>query len=729
MAAKAPTAVDALKQLEQQLTCPVCLDRYTQPRTLPCLHSFCHECLGAFPVQVEGGSQCITCPVCRQTSQQPDKGVSGYQPAFLINNFLELHGLLEKVSSFKQDSCENCHKDEATGYCKQCSILLCQTCIDMHNKWGKFTSHKILGVEDVVATASKLVPLKEQPTMECTSHGKPLEVYCDTCDQLICQLCTTARAHRNHEYEPINDAFPRHQQQIVDSLQRVKEKLAAITAAVHVLETQEGGFLKHVQAVRREIEATVQHLIQLLQKSERQLMKELDQVADAYVEKITACKKEADIAIAQLKSCEQFTEDELRVGNQQEILVMKRQMVERMGAVCSQVKEDNLRPLEESRLRFVKKTGVVKACHSLGSVVKCSRVKVAGNKTSFDLCSAASNFPLSSELISCQLSPVADPTTVLRCVTQQVAPCSFEALYLPPTTGLHQLRILVGGADIFDTPLTVEVTPRKAGQVYKGLQYPFGLAVTHDGCLIVAINHTASSYITIINTASGKKIRIIEYGFCQEYFSNPQGVALSKKGYIFVADCDNYHIQKLTVDGVFVSAVGSRGSRPLQFYKPWDVAVHQNGKLFVTDRDNNRVQVLNHDLTYSHSFGSRGSHPGEFTNVLGVAIDSKGMVYLADSGNKRVQKFTPEGRFLAIIDTKGRQGSRLNYPCGLCVDSNDILYVVERGSNTVCMFSTSGQFLGYVGNSDGSSFNNPKFITSDQYGKLYISDKNGVTVY
>ena len=169
--ATAPTASEALKNLEQQLTCPVCLDHYTQPRTLPCLHSFCHNCLAHFPMQVQGGKHFITCPVCRQTTQQPDKGVSGFQSAFLINNLLELHQVLEKVSGSQQNNCENCHKEQANKYCKQCSVLLCQTCIDKHNGWTAFTSHQILGVEDVAITASKLVPLKEQPTMECSSHG------------------------------------------------------------------------------------------------------------------------------------------------------------------------------------------------------------------------------------------------------------------------------------------------------------------------------------------------------------------------------------------------------------------------------------------------------------------------------------------------------------------------------------------------------------------------------
>ena len=519
----------------------------------------------------------MTCPVCRQTTQQPDKGVSGFQSAFLINNLLELHQVLEKVSGSQQNNCENCHKEQATGYCKQCSKFLCQTCVDTHNKWGDFSSHQILGVEDVATTASKLVPLKEQPTMECGSHGKPLEVYCDTCDELICQLCTTAKAHRDHEYEPLTDAFPRHQQQIVDSLQQVKMKLAAITTAVQAVETQEGGFLEQVGAVRREIEATVRQLMLLLQKSERQLMRELDQVTDAYVEKISGRKKEVDITIAQLKSCKDFAEEELRIGSQQEILVMKGQMVERMAAVCSQVKEENIRPLEETRVRFAKSASVLEACCSLGSVVRYGQFKAAGDKTSFDLCSAA---PLTSEQVSCQLSLVADPTLVVRCVVHQVAFNRFEVRYSSPTSGLHQLRVQVGGTDILDTPLNVEVMPRRAGQTFTDLSNPKGLAITREGHLIVA--EWGKHCITIIDPTNGRKIRSFgQYGSGQVQFYRPQGVAVTQDGHIVVADCYNSRLQVLTAEGAFIATVGSKGSEPLQFHCPWDVAVDHNGKVFV----------------------------------------------------------------------------------------------------------------------------------------------------
>ena len=74
----------------------------------------------------------------------------------------------------------------------------------------------------------------------------------------------------------------------------------------------------------------------------------------------------------------------------------------------------------------------------------------------------------------------------------------------------------------------------------------------------------------------------------------------------------------------------------------------------------------------------------------------------------------------------------LLYPHGLCVDSNNILYVTDGWTivfhDTVCVYNTSGQFLGYIGNSDGSSFDEPHFIVSDK-GRLYISDNNGVITY
>ena len=716
------TVSNALKKLDQQLTCPVCLEHYTQPRTLPCLHSFCHKCLNDFSVEA---NHFIACPVCRQVIQQPDEGASGFQSAFLINNLLELYQVLEKISGSQQNSCENCRKEQATGYCKQCSVLLCQTCVDKHNGWAAFINHQILGIEDVAATVSKQVPLKEQPTMECSSHGKPLEVYCNTCDKLVCYLCTV-KHHRDHECEAITDAFSRHQQQIVDGLQQVKQKMVAITDCVHGLENQERHFLEEVGIAKKEIEATVQQLMQLLKESERQLLRELDQVTGAYIDKISARKKEADISISQLKSCGDFAEEELRIGSQQEILVMKGQMVERMATVCSQMKVENLRPLEETRVKFVRSTSVFEACRCLGSLVRYGLFKTARYKTRFNLCSATSNVPLSAELVSCKISLVGYPTQVFNCNVQQVSPVTFEVYHPFKTAGPHLLRVQVGGSDILDTPIAINVMSRMLRQLFTGLPLS-AIAITADDDLIVA--DCGKHCISIFDPTNGRKIRSFgQRGSGPLQFHYPRGVAVTEDGNIVVADSTNHRIQVLTAEGAYIATVGTKGSQPLQFDQLWDVAVNHNENIFTTDAGNNRVQVLNADLSYSHCFGSQGARPGEFNDPRGITIDAEGLVYVADYGNNRVQKFTLEGKLLAIINSKGEEG-QLNRPQGLCVDNNDTLYVTERGSNTVSMFAITGKFLGYIGRCDGSSFKHPWSIAYDQTGRLYINDQNGVITF
>ena len=629
--------------------------------------------------------------------------------------------MLEKMTESRHNSCENCHKEQAARYCKQCSMLLCQSCIDTHNKWGNFTSHQILGVEDVAAAATKRVPLKEQPAMECDVHKEPLKIYCETCDKLVCQFCIF-NDHRDHKCDTITDAFPRHQQQILNSLEKVKEKLTAVSTAIQDLETKEG-FLDQVKAMRREIEITVQHLIQLLQESEKQLMKELDQVTDNYIKKVTTRKKEVDITIAQLKGCEDFAEEELRIGSQQEIFTMKRQMAERMKSVLSKVEEnDPIRPLEETTVRFVKRKNIVDLCHSLGSVVRYGRFKTTGNKTTFDLCNASSNSPISSDLVSCSLSPVADLTVVFSCTVHQDAPGSFEAHYSPPTAGPHRFMVQVGGTDILDTPQTVEVMPRKPGNTFSDLSIPVGVALQGGHLFVAEFN---SSCVTVLNIASKQKLYSYgQQGYSVE-FNNPQGIAVSHDGRIFVADYNNHCLQVLKTDGTFQATVGSDGS---QFKYPIDVAVHGNEKIFITERGNHRVQVLNTDLSYSHCFGSKGAQPGQFNEPIGITIDAYRKIYVADTKNNRIQKFTLEGELLAVITNK-EGDDRLKDPCGLCFDDNGILYVTERANKTVCMFSSEGQFLGYIGESDGSSFKNPLFIVSDQTGRLYISDTKRIVTY
>ena len=66
-------AEKALKKVEDQLIdCSICLETYTDPKLLQCLHVFCRKCLVKLVVRDQQGQLILTCPICRQdTPVQP----------------------------------------------------------------------------------------------------------------------------------------------------------------------------------------------------------------------------------------------------------------------------------------------------------------------------------------------------------------------------------------------------------------------------------------------------------------------------------------------------------------------------------------------------------------------------------------------------------------------------------------------------------------------------------
>ncbi|XP_078313861.1 uncharacterized protein LOC144619523 [Crassostrea virginica] len=89
-------------QLDDELTCSVCLELYDCPLTLPCLHTFCSECLRELTQSSNGLT--IVCPQCRVDTPIPIGGVGKFPKNFNLENIihkLKLHK--EKEGSSNTD--------------------------------------------------------------------------------------------------------------------------------------------------------------------------------------------------------------------------------------------------------------------------------------------------------------------------------------------------------------------------------------------------------------------------------------------------------------------------------------------------------------------------------------------------------------------------------------------------------------------------------------------------
>jgi len=57
-------------------TCSICQDEIVDPRPLPCIHSFCLDCLGQHCRGKLPGDD-MPCPECRHEFQIPQNGIEG----------------------------------------------------------------------------------------------------------------------------------------------------------------------------------------------------------------------------------------------------------------------------------------------------------------------------------------------------------------------------------------------------------------------------------------------------------------------------------------------------------------------------------------------------------------------------------------------------------------------------------------------------------------------------
>lgn len=125
----------AWSQLEQMLTCAICLDKFKNPRLLPCQHSFCGDaCMEGL---VDYARRQIKCPECRAEHRIPYQGVASLPSNVTLIRFLELHSRItgeepEPVPTF-MEKCSVCgEKVEGVQRCWHCEKKVCPECKEAH---------------------------------------------------------------------------------------------------------------------------------------------------------------------------------------------------------------------------------------------------------------------------------------------------------------------------------------------------------------------------------------------------------------------------------------------------------------------------------------------------------------------------------------------------------------------------------------------------------------------
>ncbi|XP_075019215.1 tripartite motif-containing protein 66 isoform X1 [Calonectris borealis] len=274
-----PTEMETLDLLRNCLVCKWDLRR-RDPRMLPCLHSFCKDCL---PDLIQGYS-CIpteyevlyegilSCPVCKQTCFAREVVEN-----FFLKDFPTSNSAMAK-------SCSTCkEKRPAHSLCTSCNKWLCSSCTEEHIH-GKETADRFLSVSLKGCTAT------EDETSEfslfCPVHTQePLKLFCETCDTLTCRSCLLTE-HKEHRFRHLDEALQNQRVILENVITKVEEKKNGIQVSAKQIEDRLLEVKHLYKKVENQIKMAKMVLMNEIDKRTNILLEQLEKITSERKQKL-----------------------------------------------------------------------------------------------------------------------------------------------------------------------------------------------------------------------------------------------------------------------------------------------------------------------------------------------------------------------------------------------------------------------------------------------------------
>ena len=290
-----------MAELHDDLKCGICLELFQDPRSLPCLHTFCRECIQR---SLNEENHSLKCPVCR-TKHELSEG-AGLLP---VNQYALQELPLKRLQQQREDNgaphqlveCNSCGEQvqPVVAWCEDCDGVICQPCLGQHKKISCLRKHRIkLISSDSTAEETD----SESIFSKCLRHkNEKLKYFCTGCSELVCSECLLLGSHVQHKYCLIEEACHGLKTKMQKLASLVVKKRHEFSEHLGKAVKAECAELEHIEVVKTKVNTMFDGIAASVETQRNEALQSVSQG-------VKEIWSQMEVSLAQLDSFTRFTD-------------------------------------------------------------------------------------------------------------------------------------------------------------------------------------------------------------------------------------------------------------------------------------------------------------------------------------------------------------------------------------------------------------------------------------
>ncbi|XP_072017248.1 uncharacterized protein [Amphiura filiformis] len=325
---------------EDLTRCGICKEIINQPKSLPCLHTFCLECLREWS---KPNKETVTCPVsnCKKTTPMPSNGVYGLPGNVFVSSLIDT-----SPSRGRNVPCVCCEEtsNDVMARCLECNGFLCQKGVHLHQE-KLLKSHQVIKLEDIKSGKVNLKHLANKKKATCKEHeGQQLWFYCETCGVLICRDCTVVdHSKPDHTYVTLKSIVPEQRKKIEVLVKQneVTEKKVdkALQDAHNAHQDLDSNKKISIAEIDMEIDKIEKHVRKICQQERKRLLKQQEETVALSRKEIQSSKETLQSQKVRFQAAQEVADQVLQSGSDSDVASVYKQLSNSLEELCKEEPE------------------------------------------------------------------------------------------------------------------------------------------------------------------------------------------------------------------------------------------------------------------------------------------------------------------------------------------------------------------------------------------------------